>query len=80
MEYGLCEMMNSLAVRPNVAPKDGIFSFDISQCESVLPAGTIDNTTEMVYKEVILCFHLLSTLQYDPVAVQLSYDKTRFCL
>ncbi|KAG6434481.1 hypothetical protein SASPL_106118 [Salvia splendens] len=52
IEYGLCEMMNSLAIRPNVAPKDGIFSFDISQCESVLPAGTIDNTTEMVYKEL----------------------------
>lgn len=60
MEYGLCEMMNSLAIRSNVAPKDGIFSFDISQCKSVLPAGTIDNSTEMVYKEVLLyqCFHL----------------------
>ncbi|XP_057805512.1 uncharacterized protein LOC131020610 [Salvia miltiorrhiza] len=52
MEYGLCEMMNSLAIRPNVAPKDGIFSFDTSQCKSVLPAGTIDNSTEMVYKEL----------------------------
>ncbi|XP_042055994.1 uncharacterized protein LOC121800490 [Salvia splendens] len=52
MEYGLCEMMNSLAIRPKVAPKDGIFSFDISQCESVLPAGTIDNTIEMVYEEL----------------------------
>ncbi|KAI3449069.1 hypothetical protein Pfo_005734 [Paulownia fortunei] len=52
IEYGLSEMMNSLAIRAIVAPKDGIFSFDISQCEAVLPAGTIDNTVEMVYKEL----------------------------
>lgn len=51
-------MMNSLAIRPNVSPKDGIFSFDVAQCKSVLPGGTIDNAPEMVYKEVILyqCF------------------------
>lgn len=54
LEYGLCEMMNSLAIRPNVSPKDGIFSFDLAQCKSVLPGGTIDNAPEMVYKEVIL--------------------------
>ncbi|KAG8363428.1 hypothetical protein BUALT_Bualt19G0021600 [Buddleja alternifolia] len=52
IEFGLCEMMNSLAIRSNVAPEDGIFSFDISQCEAVLPAGTIDNTVEMVYKKL----------------------------
>ncbi|XP_042015420.1 uncharacterized protein LOC121763464 [Salvia splendens] len=52
MEFGLCEMMNSLAIRPKVAPKDGIFNFDMAQCKSVLPAGTIDNTTEMIYKEL----------------------------
>ncbi|KAH6767498.1 Phosphoglycerate mutase family protein [Perilla frutescens var. hirtella] len=52
MEYGLSEMMNSLAIRSNVAPKDGVFSFDITQCKSVLPAGTIDNAAEMIYKEL----------------------------
>ncbi|KAK6142988.1 hypothetical protein DH2020_023336 [Rehmannia glutinosa] len=52
IEYGLSEMMNSLAIRDPVAPKDGIFSFNISECESVLPAGTIDNTVEMVYKKL----------------------------
>lgn len=46
-------MMSSLAIRDSVAPKDGIFSFDISKCKSVLPAGTVNNA-EMVYKEVIL--------------------------
>ncbi|KAL0411748.1 UNVERIFIED_CONTAM: hypothetical protein Slati_3764500 [Sesamum latifolium] len=52
VEYGLSEMLNSLAIRDNVAPKDGIFSFDINQCEAVLPAGTVDNTVEMVYKQL----------------------------
>ncbi|CAA0806023.1 Phosphoglycerate mutase family protein [Striga hermonthica] len=45
-------MMNSLAIRDPVAPKDGIFTFSISECEAVLTAGTIDKTVEMVYKEV----------------------------
>lgn len=45
-------MMNNLAIRPAVAPKDGIFSFDISQCQAVLPTGTIDTSAEMIYKEV----------------------------
>ncbi|KAL0373440.1 UNVERIFIED_CONTAM: hypothetical protein Sradi_3259700 [Sesamum radiatum] len=52
IEYGLSEMLNSLAIRDNVAPKDGIFSFDINQCEAVFPAGTVDNTVEMVYKQL----------------------------
>ncbi|KAL3833084.1 hypothetical protein ACJIZ3_007820 [Penstemon smallii] len=52
IEYGLCEMLNLRAIRPDVAPKDGIFSFDISQCEAVLPAETIDNTHKQVYKEL----------------------------
>ncbi|KAL8542715.1 hypothetical protein ACS0TY_003552 [Phlomoides rotata] len=51
IEYGLSEMMNSLAIRDNVAPENGIFSFDISKCKFVLPAGTINNA-EMVYKEL----------------------------
>ncbi|GFP83667.1 hypothetical protein PHJA_000510200 [Phtheirospermum japonicum] len=45
-------MMNSLAIRNPVAPKDGIFNFSISACEVVLPAGTVDNTVQMVYKEL----------------------------
>ncbi|KAL2251598.1 uncharacterized protein LOC105173288 [Sesamum indicum] len=52
IEFGLSEMLNSLAIRDNVAPKDGIFSFDINQCEAVFPAGTVDNTVEMVYKQL----------------------------
>ncbi|KAK2360327.1 Phosphoglycerate mutase family protein [Trifolium repens] len=52
IEYGLCEMFNSIAIRLNVAPKDGNFSFDISELEAMLPAGTVDNNVEMVYKEL----------------------------
>lgn len=52
IEYGLCEMMNSRAIKPDVAPKDGIFSFDISNCEAELLAGTVDNAVEQIYKEL----------------------------
>ncbi|KAL2491238.1 Phosphoglycerate mutase family protein [Abeliophyllum distichum] len=52
IEYGLCEMLNSQAIRLDVAPKDGDFGFNILQCESVLPSGTIDHTVEQVYKEL----------------------------
>jgi hypothetical protein len=58
-------MINSIAIRLNVTPKDGNFSFDISELEAMLPAGTMDNNIEMVYKEVpyinlifILIFHI----------------------
>ncbi|GAA0148998.1 hypothetical protein LIER_36844 [Lithospermum erythrorhizon] len=52
IEYGLCEMLNSRAITPEKAPKDGIFSFDIPYCESILPAGTIDHNVEPIYKEM----------------------------
>lgn len=52
LEYGLCEMINSIAIRLNVAPKDGNLSFDISELAAMLPVGTVDNNVEMVYKEV----------------------------
>ncbi|XP_054783239.1 uncharacterized protein LOC129290478 [Prosopis cineraria] len=52
VEYGLCEMMNSKGIRPGVAPKDGNFSIDISQCEAMLPAGTVDDKAERLYKEL----------------------------
>lgn len=52
VEYGLCEMMSELAIRPDVAPKDGNWGFDISEREAMLPAGTVDNNVERVYKEV----------------------------
>ncbi|KAK8479928.1 hypothetical protein V6N11_014289 [Hibiscus sabdariffa] len=52
IEYGLCEMLNTLAIRRDVAPKDGIFHFDVPKLEALLPSGTLDPTVEPVYKEV----------------------------
>lgn len=52
IEYGLCEMLNLVAIRPAAAPKDGDFKFSISQYESELPVGTVDNTVEPVYKKL----------------------------
>jgi len=52
VEYGLCEMVNSKAIRPNVAPKDGNLRFDIAECEAMLPAEVVDKNVERVYKEV----------------------------
>lgn len=52
VEYGLCEMMSRMAIRPEVAPKDGNWGFDIAEREAMLPAGTVDNNVERVYKEV----------------------------
>ncbi|THG08091.1 hypothetical protein TEA_015331 [Camellia sinensis var. sinensis] len=52
IEYGLCEMLNREAIRPNVAPKDGDFGFHTSELEAKLPAGTIDHSVEPVYEEL----------------------------
>ncbi|KAJ9558018.1 hypothetical protein OSB04_012632 [Centaurea solstitialis] len=52
VEYGLCEMLNKQAIRAENAPKDGNFAFNISQCEAVLPEGTVDSSVERVYKEL----------------------------
>lgn len=53
VEYGLCEMLNKRAIRAENAPKDGDFGFNISECEKLLPEGTVDSSVERVYQEVI---------------------------
>lgn len=35
-----------------MAPEDGKFIFNISECEAILPAGTVDHTVERVYQKV----------------------------
>lgn len=52
IEYGLCEMLNSEAIRPGLAPRDGNWGFNISELEKMLPAGTVDHAVERVYKEL----------------------------
>ncbi|XP_074280018.1 uncharacterized protein LOC141605225 [Silene latifolia] len=52
IEYGLCEMLNEAAIRPQCAPKDGKFPFNISELEAMLPAGTVDASAEKIYPEM----------------------------
>ncbi|XP_021748885.1 uncharacterized protein LOC110714641 [Chenopodium quinoa] len=52
IEYGLCEMLCREAIRPEYAPKDGVFHFNISELEAMLPAGTVDHTVERIYQEM----------------------------
>ncbi|XP_071697052.1 uncharacterized protein [Rutidosis leptorrhynchoides] len=52
VEYGLCEMLNKQAIRAANAPKDGDFAFNITECEAVLPEGTVDSSVERVYEEL----------------------------
>lgn len=74
VEYGLCEMMNSRAIRPNVAPKDGNMRFDMAECEAMLPPGMVDKTVERVYKEV----KGTSTSKYDSMVVLLGLISNFF--
>lgn len=50
VEYGLCEMLNTEAIKPEMAPKDGKFVFNISDCEAILPAGMVDHTVEPLHQ------------------------------
>ncbi|KAJ8747051.1 hypothetical protein K2173_011363 [Erythroxylum novogranatense] len=52
IEYGLCEVMNNIAIRPKVAPKDGKFSFNVRELEAMMLNGTVDHSVESVYKEL----------------------------
>lgn len=45
-------MLTNDAIRPNVAPKDEKWGFNIPQLEAILPLGTVDHSIERVYKEV----------------------------
>ncbi|XP_023638259.1 uncharacterized protein LOC17885261 isoform X2 [Capsella rubella] len=52
IEYGLSEMLNSIAIRPEIAPKDGKFDFMISDLEAMFPDGMVDHSVDPVYKEM----------------------------
>jgi hypothetical protein len=52
IEFGLCEMLNSVAIRRELAPKDGDFDFRISDLEAMFPEGMVDHNVDMVYKEL----------------------------
>ncbi|XP_013589970.1 PREDICTED: uncharacterized protein LOC106298402 [Brassica oleracea var. oleracea] len=52
IEFGLSEMLNSMAIMPEVAPKDGKFDFKISDLEAMFPEGMVDHDVDPVYKEM----------------------------
>lgn len=74
IEFGLSEMLNSIAIKPEIAPKDGKFDFMISELEAIFPDGMVDHSVDPVYKEVrfwnfvvsrlvLFCFCLSSNLR-----------------
>ncbi|KAL1818677.1 hypothetical protein ACET3Z_013546 [Daucus carota] len=52
IEYGLCEMLNTTAIRPPMAPEDRNFTFNILECEAIFPGGTVDHTVKPVYQKL----------------------------
>ncbi|KAK9120820.1 hypothetical protein Syun_018437 [Stephania yunnanensis] len=56
IEYGLCEIFSTKGIRVDRIPKDGEWSFNISELEAMMPAGTVDRTVECVDEKVDLKF------------------------
>ncbi|CAH8307129.1 unnamed protein product [Eruca vesicaria subsp. sativa] len=52
IEFGLCEMLNTTAIKSEVAPEDGKFEFKISDLQAMFPEGTFDINVDMAYKEL----------------------------
>ncbi|XP_010544584.1 PREDICTED: uncharacterized protein LOC104817198 [Tarenaya hassleriana] len=52
IELGLCEMLNTVAIRRELAPKDGIFGFNVSDLEAMFPDGMVDHNVDRIYKEL----------------------------
>ncbi|KAL1190917.1 hypothetical protein V5N11_025657 [Cardamine amara subsp. amara] len=52
IEFCLSEMLNTIAIKPEIAPKDGKFDFMISDLEAMFPQGMVDHNVDPVYKEM----------------------------
>ncbi|KAJ4905323.1 Phosphoglycerate mutase family protein [Raphanus sativus] len=52
IEFGLCETLNTVAIKSEVVPKDGKFDFEFSDLEAMFPVGTFDHNVDMAYKEL----------------------------
>ncbi|VVB06378.1 unnamed protein product [Arabis nemorensis] len=52
IEFGLCEILSTIFIKHEIAPKDGKFDFKISDLEAMFPEGMVDHDVDMVYKEV----------------------------
>ncbi|VVB06379.1 unnamed protein product [Arabis nemorensis] len=52
IEFGLSEMLNTISIKSEIAPKDGKFDFSISDLEAMFPDGMVDRNVVPVYKEM----------------------------
>jgi len=52
IEYGLCEVMNSFAIRNPPSSSDTSWTLDHSELEAILPAGTMDHSVEPLWPEL----------------------------
>lgn len=52
IEYGLCEVMNYIAIRNPPSSSDISWTLDRSELEAILPAGTMDHSVEPVWPEL----------------------------
>ncbi|KAL4193252.1 hypothetical protein AMTRI_Chr06g198410 [Amborella trichopoda] len=71
IEYGLCEALCGLSIKPEVIPKDGNWFADVSELETLLPQGIVDRFVECVYpklpqweeKQKVWCRRLKSVIR-----------------
>lgn len=52
IEYGLCEVMNYIAIRTPPSSPDVSWILDHSELEAILPAGTVDHSVERIWPEL----------------------------
>ncbi|KAK1285084.1 hypothetical protein QJS10_CPB20g01428 [Acorus calamus] len=52
IEYGLCEILCKETIGQELVPRNGNWTLDVSQLEAKLPAGTVDNSVERIYKQL----------------------------
>jgi broad specificity phosphatase PhoE len=52
IEFGLSEMLNTISIPREIAPKDGKFDFMITDLEALFPDGMVDRNVDPVYKEM----------------------------
>ncbi|CAA7029551.1 unnamed protein product [Microthlaspi erraticum] len=52
IEFGLSEMLNTISIPREIAPKDGKFDFMITDLEALFPDGMVDHNVDPVYKEM----------------------------
>lgn len=79
IEFGLCETLNTMAIKSDVLPKDGKFDFKFSDLEATFPEGTFDHNVEMAYKEVLSLQHSYRRFLLNLFFISLTIFSTILC-